>query len=154
MQISEIMSTNPVTVHEAETVSAAARLLSRHGVGALPVVDDRGRLRGILTDRDVTVRCVAAGRDPAATAVRAVMSPRALTAESSLSPLAAARLMAGAGVRRLPVTEGGRLVGMFSQRDLAAALEHESETAEAYRAVFSSVRPAAGPPEPVQPKKK
>ena len=64
MKVSDIMSGRVVTIGQKEPVIAAARLLKRMNLGALPVTDDSGRLRGILTDRDIVLRCVAAGADP------------------------------------------------------------------------------------------
>ena len=64
MKVSDIMSRGVYTIDRREPVVAAARLLRRMNLGALPVTDDSGRLRGILTDRDIVLRCVAAGADP------------------------------------------------------------------------------------------
>ena len=64
MKVSDIMSGRVVTISQHEPVIAAARLLKRMNLGALPVTDDKGRLKGMLTDRDIVLRCVAAGADP------------------------------------------------------------------------------------------
>lgn len=140
MQVSEIMSTHVVTVDKEETVSAAARLLSRHNVGALPVTDLKGKLVGMLTDRDIAVRCVAAGFDPDLTRVHTVMSAGAVTVGAGESPQKAARTMGKHRVRRLPVTENGRLVGMLSQGDFAVNADFSREAAEAFCGVFDPVR--------------
>lgn len=92
----------------------AARLLSQHNIGALPVCSRTGRLRGMVTDRDIVVRCVAAGDDPEHTRVAEIMTRRILAAEPEKSIGEAAKLMAREQVRRLPVQEHGRLVGMVS----------------------------------------
>ena len=144
MNVEELMSANPVTVDREETVAAAARLLSRHNIGALPVTTGSGRLVGMITDRDITVRCVAANFDPNVTRVRTVMSTGPVTADPALSPLEAARTMAKKQVRRLPVTKDGRLVGMLSQGDLANA-DPSGETARAFRAVFDPLRNSGDP---------
>lgn len=70
MKVSDIMSGRVVTIGQKEPVIAAARLLKRMNLGALPVTDDSGRLRGILTDRDIVLRCVASGSDPRTLEVR------------------------------------------------------------------------------------
>ena len=64
MRICDIMTDRVISVGLAEPVAAAARLLKRHNLGALPVCDDQGRLRGMVTDRDIVLRCVAADADP------------------------------------------------------------------------------------------
>ncbi len=141
MNVQSIMTEHPITVDREETVAAAARLLSRHNIGALPVTTG-GRLVGMITDRDITVRCVAANFDPNITRVRTVMSTGTVTASADQSPVEAARLMGQKQVRRLPVTENGRLVGMLSQRDLVNAADRSGETAQAFRAVFDQLRTA------------
>ena len=65
MEVQEIMTAKVITVGQDEPVTAAARLLRRWNLGALPVTDSAGRLRGVLTDRDIVLRCVAAEEDPA-----------------------------------------------------------------------------------------
>ena len=137
MQVKDLMSGCPITVDREETVAAAARLLSRHNVGALPVTTQGGKLVGMLTDRDITVRCVAANYDPNITRVRTVMSTGAVTVKAEESGIQAARTMGKHQVRRLPVTQDGRLVGMLSQKDLVLG-NPGNEAAKAIREVFES----------------
>ena len=140
MQVKDLMSSHLITVDREETVAAAARLLSRHNVGALPVTNG-GKLVGMLTDRDIAVRCVAANFDPNLTRVRAVMSAGAVTVPAEESGLRAAKTMGKHQVRRLPVTQNGRLVGMLSQSDLAAGSEQSEELSRAFRQVFEQYDP-------------
>ena len=74
MEVQEIMTAKVITVGQDEPVTAAARLLRRWNLGALPVTDSTGRLRGVLTDRDIVLRCLALDNDPADTRVSEVMS--------------------------------------------------------------------------------
>ncbi len=140
MQVKDLMSSHLITVDREETVAAAARLLSRHNVGALPVTNG-GKLVGMLTDRDIAVRCVAANFDPNLTRVRSVMSAGAVTVPAEESGLRAAKTMGKHQVRRLPVTQNGRLVGMLSQSDLAAGSEQSEELSRAFRQVFEQYDP-------------
>ena len=135
MQVKDMMSSHLITVDREENVAAAARLLSRHNVGALPVTDG-GRLVGMLTDRDIAVRCVAANFDPNLTRVRSVMSTGAVTISAEDSGLKAAQTMGRHQVRRLPVTSNGRLVGMLSQADLALGGENGDAVSKAFREVY------------------
>ena len=137
MQVKDLMSSHLITVDREETVAAAARLLSRHNVGALPVTNG-GRLVGMLTDRDIAVRCVAANFDPNLTRVRSVMSAGAVTVPAEESGVRAAKTMGKHQVRRLPVTQDGRLVGMLSQSDLALGSEQSEELSRAFRDVFGA----------------
>jgi CBS domain-containing protein len=141
MQVKDLMSSHLITVDREETVAAAARLLSRHNVGALPVTAQGGKLVGMLTDRDITVRCVAANYDPNVTRVRTVMSAGAVTVPAEESEVRAARTMGKHQVRRLPVTQNGKLVGMLSQGDLALGAEQSEEAAAAFREVFEQYDP-------------
>ena len=80
MEVQEIMTAKVITVGQDEPVTAAARLLRRWNLGALPVTDSTGRLRGVLTDRDIVLRCLALDNDPADTRVSEVMSRAVVTA--------------------------------------------------------------------------
>lgn len=79
MEVQEIMTAKVITVGQDEPVTAAARLLRRWNLGALPVTDSTGRLRGVLTDRDIVLRCLALDNDPADTRVSEVMSRAVVT---------------------------------------------------------------------------
>jgi CBS domain-containing protein len=92
----------------------------------LPVCREDGRLQGIITDRDIVLRCVAAEIDPEKTTVGEIMTKSLVTASPRDDVRRAAQLMASAQVRRLPVTDGGRLVGMLSLGDLAGACDDEA----------------------------
>ena len=138
MQVKDLMSDSPITVDREETVAAAARLLSRHNIGALPVTTQDGKLVGMLTDRDITVRCVAANYDPNITRVRTVMSSGAVTVTAEESGKQAAKAMGKHQVRRLPVTQNGKLIGMLSQKDLVTATRSDEFTSSAFRDIFES----------------
>ena len=83
MQVKEVMSRRIIAISPEETVAVAARLLSQHNIGALPVCSRDGRLRGMVTDRDIVVRCVAAGDDPERTRVAEIMTRRVLAASTA-----------------------------------------------------------------------
>ncbi len=140
MRVRDLMSKSVVTIAPEESAALAARLLSRHELGALPVCAPDGTLAGIVTDRDIVTRCVAAGEEPGRVPVRDIMSPApsVITPETPVS--AAARLMAQRQVRRLPVVEQGQVVGMLSLGDLARSRRTDTEAAEALSDISASLR--------------
>lgn len=144
MRVSELMSRVTVTVAPEDSVACAARLMDRHSVGALPVCSRDGRLRGIITDRDIVVRCVAGDREPEHTPVKAVMSRHTLAVPPEADLREAALYMAQGQVRRLPVTENGRLRGMLSLADLARLRSYDMETARALAEISLERRPEEG----------
>ena len=90
-----------------------------------------GRLRGLVTDRDIVTRCLAAGRNPGSTTVAEVMTGRIVAGRPDMETSAAAELMGKEQVRRLPVLENGRLCGMVSLGDLAGQAETSPEAGDA-----------------------
>ena len=123
MKVREVMTGPVIRIHPEETVSVAARTLTNHNIGILPVCGSDGRLCGLVTDRDLVTRCVASGRDPGRTQVREVMTGRVISVQPDTDAGAAAHLMGREQIRRLPVTENGRLCGMISLGDLAVRQE-------------------------------
>ena len=123
MKLQEIMTRSVIHIDQEETVAVAARTLAHYNIGALPVCDASGRLCGIVTDRDIVTRCLAAGREVKATKVRQVMTARVQTIASGASEQEAATLMGRNQIRRLPVTENGNLCGMLSLGDLSQNAE-------------------------------
>lgn len=117
--IRELMTEGPRTATPEDDVATVARWMRDEDAGALPVVEG-DRLVGMLTDRDVVVRVVAEGRDPASTRVGEVASRRLVTIDPQQDADEALRLMAQHQVRRLPVVEeDGKLVGVVAQADMA-----------------------------------
>jgi signal-transduction protein with cAMP-binding, CBS, and nucleotidyltransferase domain len=112
-------------VGETATVREVADLMANYSVGCVVVVDADRRPIGIVTDRDLCTRVVARRLDPAATAVAAVMTKPAQVARSDEPLEAVAARMRQAGVRRLPVVEDGRLVGIVALDDLVTSLGSE-----------------------------
>lgn len=131
MEIKDLMNPSVVTIEPTASAALAARLLSRHNVGSLPVCGEDRRLRGMVTDRDIVLRCVAAEEDPAQTPVRDIMSRGCATVSPGADCREATRLMSAHQVRRLPVVEEGRLVGMISLSDLARSGRFDLEAAQA-----------------------
>jgi CBS domain-containing protein len=118
-QVSEVMTPAPVAVQPGQPVRDAAQAMRDYGIGAVLVAQE-GQLRGIVTDRDIVVRVIAAGRDPAATPVADVCSADDLvTATPGEDADVAVDRMREHGVRRIPVVEGKRVVGILSLGDMA-----------------------------------
>ena len=123
MKIRDVMTRDVIRIDPEESVSVAARTLTHYNIGALPVCGGDGRICGVVTDRDLVTRCVASGRDPGRTQVREVMTGRVISVQPDADAGAAAHLMGREQIRRLPVTENGRLCGMISLGDLAVRQE-------------------------------
>ena len=119
MTIRDAMTAPAIRIHPRETVSVAARMLERENIGSLPVCGSDGRLCGLVTDRDIVVRCLAAGRSPSTTTVGEIMTGAVVSAQPDMRLELAAELMGRRQIRRLPVTENGKRCGMLSLGDLA-----------------------------------
>jgi CBS domain-containing protein len=116
--VSELMSSNPRSVESSQTVRDVATIMRDEDVGLVPIVEG-DRLVGTVTDRDITIRVVAEDKDPKSTRVQEIASTDLVTIEPQQDLDEALRLMAKHQVRRLPVVEGGRLVGVVAQADVA-----------------------------------
>lgn len=120
MKVKEVMTKQVISIQAEERVDVAARMLERYNIGALPVCAGE-RLCGMVTDRDLAVRCLAQGKWGSEMRVRDVMTERLICAEPDMDAEKAARLMGMQQVRRLPVVENGQLSGIVSLGDLAGA---------------------------------
>ena len=118
MEIKDIMTQSVVSIDPAENLEVAARTMRQYNIGALPVCRN-GKLCGMLTDRDIVTRCLAANRLPGSTQVRQVMTEQVTAVSPNMETGVAAHLMGRLQIRRLPVVEDGRLCGMVSLADLA-----------------------------------
>lgn len=124
MKVKDLMSTNISCVTEDSPVSLIAQQMRREDVGSLPVCNQQGQLMGMVTDRDLVLRALAkAMADPSqlsSLTARDVMTLHPVTAPPDMSSHDAALLFSTHGIRRLPVTENEKLVGMLSLGDLAS----------------------------------
>lgn len=119
MKVRELMTKPVVRIRSDEPVSVAARTLTHYNIGAMPVCGSDGRLCGVITDRDIVTRCLAAQRPAELTKVAEVMTRQVLSVTPDTEARDAAALMARGQVRRLPVVQNGRLCGIVSLGDLA-----------------------------------
>jgi CBS domain-containing protein len=114
----DIMSPAPVCMAPGESVSAAAQAMKRHGIGTVLVLAD-GRLSGLVTERDITVRVLAEGHDPGTTRIGDICSAELVVLSPDDDVEEAARLVRERAVRRIPVLRDGIPVGVVSIGDLA-----------------------------------
>lgn len=118
--VRDIMTPDATFCSADATAAEAAQMMAANDIGALPVCGTDGRLSGVLTDRDLALTIVAGGRDPNETRVSDLADGSdVVTISADDSVEAAIRTMKDHSVRRLPVVDGGRLVGMVSQADIA-----------------------------------
>jgi CBS domain-containing protein len=139
MKVRDIMTTKVVRIGAMEPVEVAARTFIHYNIGMLPVCGEDGRLCGVVTDRDLVIRCMARGRGGAEAKVRDVMTGRIISAGPDMDISAAAHLMGRQQVRRLPVVENGRLCGMVTLADLAAVEEGALTAADALVDITSNI---------------
>lgn len=114
----EIMTADPACARRGDVLADAARLMRDERVGVVPILGPEDELDGVVTDRDIVVRCVAAGGDPTAARVEEFCSD-VITIGVDDDLEHAFRMMQTHSVRRLPVMEGARFVGIISQADIA-----------------------------------
>lgn len=121
----DIMHTGAKCVGEHETLTAAAQYMRELGVGALPICGDDDRLHGMITDRDIVIKCIAAGHDPNSATAGELAQGSTYHVDAGASIEEVLNVMEEHQVRRLPVIEDHRLVGIVSEADVARHLpEH------------------------------
>ncbi|TQK49951.1 CBS domain protein [Streptomyces sp. SLBN-118] len=121
----EIMHTGTACVQESETLEATARRMSELDVGALPICGPDDRLHGIITDRDIVVKCLARGKDPKTMTAGHLAQGKPITIDAEADTDRVLQVMEEHRIRRLPVIDNHRLVGMISEADLARRLPEE-----------------------------
>ena len=131
--IRDVMTGSPRTLDARATVQGAARAMLDDDIGDV-IVCDGDTVCGIVTDRDITVRAVAHGKDPGSTKLGDICSKDLTTLATGDSVDDAVRLMRGKAVRRIPVVEDGKPVGIVSIGDLAIDLDRESALADISKA--------------------
>lgn len=118
-QLRNVMTSDVVTIKDTQTVQEAAALMSEHNIGSIPVVNSRGDMVGIITDRDITLRTTAQGEGTQTPVSEVMTAQQVVQATPDMDVQQAAQLMAQQQIRRLPVVENGKIVGMVSLGDLA-----------------------------------
>lgn len=140
MLVSEIMNQGVISVSPDESVAYASRLLYRHNIGSVPVCSSDGMLKGIVTDRDIVLRVVAADSDPHSTPVSDIMSHSVITVAPDEDVKRVSKLMSISQVRRLPVVNDGKVVGIVSLGDLAQTKCCDMEAGAALSEISMNVR--------------
>lgn len=128
MTVQEIMTRFPTTLGPDDSIHRAAQLMRDEDIGSVPVVDENGSLVGIVTDRDIVVKSVAEGHDMDSP-VAECMTANPDTIPHDITVEQATRQMAKHQIRRLPVVQNGRLIGILSLGDIADSAAPEQEKA-------------------------
>ncbi|KZB79406.1 CBS domain-containing protein [Amycolatopsis regifaucium] len=118
----DIMTADVTCVSGSETILDAAKKMASESVGALPICGEDGKLQGMLSDRDIVVKVLAEGKDPRALHASELAQGEAVTIGADDDAEEIMRTMSNHKVRRLPVIDGHKLVGIVAQADVARAL--------------------------------
>lgn len=121
----EIMTGGAECIGENQTLEEAARKMKDLGVGALPICGEHNRLMGVVTDRDIVIKCLAIGTDPRQVKAKELAEGKPVTIGADDSVEEAIKTMSEHQVRRLPVIDGHDLVGMLSQADIARSMPED-----------------------------
>jgi CBS domain-containing protein len=139
-KIRDIMTANPETVSEKDSIRDAARIMKQRDTGVVPVVDGR-KIIGLITDRDIVVRCIADGKDPMNARVNDVMTKNVRSVSEDATIDEVLRVMKGAEVRRVPVVNrNDEIVGIVSIGDLAVETNQDGKVGKAIEDI-SEARP-------------
>ena len=139
MKVRDIMTKPAIHISPGESAEAAARTLAHYNIGILPVCSNDGKLCGLVTDRDLVIRCMASGKAPFQTTVREVMTNQVVAVQPDMETGVAAHLMGRQQIRRLPVVENGKLCGMVSLGDLAKREDSVMDAADALNDISSNI---------------
>ena len=139
MKLRDIMTSPVIRIDPQESVAVAARTLTHYNIGVLPVCGSDGRICGLVTDRDIVTRCLAAGRQPGATTVQEIMTRNVIAARPDTDAGVAAQVMGKQQIRRLPGVENEKLCGMVSIGDLANCDESAYDAGDALAEISNNV---------------
>jgi signal-transduction protein with cAMP-binding, CBS, and nucleotidyltransferase domain len=128
--IQEVMSTDPVVLQQGASIQEAAQAMREQEIGDVIVLDDSQQICGIVTDRDIVLRAVAQGRDAQSLTIGEICSRDLQTLSPNDEVAEAVKLMSDQAIRRLPVVENGRPVGIVSLGDLAVTRDPDSALAD------------------------
>jgi CBS domain-containing protein len=138
MNVRDAMTANPRTVSPADSIQSAARIMKEEDAGSVPVVEN-GKLVGMVTDRDIVIRAVVEG-SPSNRPVREIASGDLVCTNPEMSIRDAEGLMSKHQVRRLPVVENERLVGIISLGDIAVKEGKDSRSGDTLESISEGVR--------------
>jgi CBS domain-containing protein len=133
----DVMTPNPECIGENETLLEAARKLAQLGIGSMPICGQDDRLKGMLTDRDIVVKAIAQGKDPASTRAGELGEGKPVTIGADDSLQETLQTMARYQVRRLPVIDGHKLVGIIAVADIARQLTDDELKGDLIQAISS-----------------
>ncbi|GES38183.1 CBS domain protein [Rhodococcus aetherivorans] len=136
----DIMHRDAVCIGEHDTLETAAQRMRELDIGALPICGDDDRLHGIITDRDIVLECVAAGGDPSSMTAGELAQGKPYVVDADADIDRVLTMMEEHRIRRLPVVEEHRLIGMISEADLATHLP-ESEVGRFVEAICARTAP-------------
>ncbi len=125
MKVNQLMNKTLVTIPISATIHEAAVKMKEMNVGSVLIVDKGGKLEGIVTDRDIALSVAASAKDPHKVCAYDIMTDEPITIRSDADLDAALRMMSTGNVRRLPVCENGKLVGILTSADIASEVREE-----------------------------
>ncbi|MFZ3101323.1 MAG: CBS domain-containing protein [Desulfitobacteriaceae bacterium] len=138
MVVRDIMSVKVAWVAPNTPLVEVAKLMQREDIGSVPVCE-QDRLQGIITDRDIVIRAIASGKNSNSLNASDIMSTKVITVSPDTDAHEASQIMAREQIRRLPVMENGRLVGIMALGDLAVERIHVDEAGEALSDISQAV---------------
>ncbi len=130
MKIRDIMTKSVITAYLDDTIEVVAGLMKEYNIGAIPVVDENSVMKGIITDRDIVIRNIAEGKDPKSEIVQNIMTTAVETVSPETDVEDAVKKMSNCQIRRVPVVEGGALVGIAALGDVAVTGNFSEEISE------------------------
>jgi CBS domain-containing protein len=141
MKLKEIMTKDVSSVSPSDPIIDAAKIMQQRNVGCIPVCDSNKEVKGILTDRDIVIRVVAEGRNPKDLDVNKVMSTGLTMGSPDMDAEEAAQIMSEHQIRRLPIVQDNKLIGIVSIGDLATHNIFVAEAADALHHISQPSRP-------------
>lgn len=140
MQIRDVMTTDVASVNPQDSIENAAKLMQKYDVGSIPVCEGQ-KIVGIVTDRDIALRCVAVGKNTKQAPVSDVMTTNPVTASSSMDVHEAAKIMSERQIRRLPIVDNNNLVGMVALGDIAVEPDLSDNAGDALKDISYPAEP-------------
>ena len=140
-QVQDVMTRNPVTCYDSDLVFSAVEVMKRQDVGVVPIVDQRKRCIGVVTDRDIVLEVIYNQRDPKTTLLRDIAAKLLLTCQADEDLDTAIQLMRSRQVKRIIVVDrDNRCIGILSEGDIAQKVGDKAKLGELGKGVYGGAR--------------